>query len=81
MKSTGVQRPVDSLGRVVIPKEIRTAFDIKTDDKLAISIEGNKIILVKHENKCVFCDGTDDLVNFEGKKVCMACLKKLSTFA
>jgi transcriptional pleiotropic regulator of transition state genes len=81
MKSTGVQRPVDKLGRVVLPKEIRTAFDIKTEDKLDISIEGNKIILVKSENTCIFCDGTDDLVNFKDKKVCKACLEKLSTLA
>ncbi len=81
MKSTGVQRPVDKLGRVVLPKEIRTAFDIKTEDKLDISIEENKIILVKSENTCIFCDATDELVNFEGKKVCKACLEKLSTLA
>jgi transcriptional pleiotropic regulator of transition state genes len=81
MKSTGITRPVDALGRVVIPMEIRENLDIKPKDLLDISVEGDKIVLSKHQNKCVFCGGDDDLVIFEDKKVCKACLNKLSNLA
>ena len=81
MKSTGITRPVDALGRVVIPMEIRENLDIKPKDLLDISVEGDKIVLSKPQNKCVFCGGDDDLVIFEDKKVCKACLNKLSNLA
>ena len=78
---TGITRPVDALGRVVIPMEIRENLDIKTKDLLDISIQGNQIVLTKHGQACIFCDCTEDLVVFEDKKVCKACLSKLSTLA
>ena len=78
MKSTGITRPVDALGRVVIPMEIREAFDIKTKDLLDIYVQDNKIILRKHNESCVFCDCGDNLVVFEGRKICKECLEKLS---
>ena len=78
MKSTGITRPVDALGRVVIPMEIRENLNINPKDLLDISIQGNQIVLTKHGETCVFCDCADDLVNFEDKKVCKNCLSKLS---
>lgn len=78
MKSTGMTRPVDVLGRVVIPMEIRDSLNIKPKDILEISVEGNQIIFKKHGQTCVFCDNADDLVNFEDKKICKECLAKLS---
>lgn len=78
MKSTGITRPVDALGRVVIPMEIRENLNINPKDILDISVQGNQIILTKQESACVFCNNTEDLVAFENKKVCKACLSKLS---
>lgn len=78
MKSTGITRPVDALGRIVIPMEIREAFDIKTKDSIEIFVQGDKIILKKHVESCLFCTSSEDLVNFEEKKICKACLSKLS---
>ena len=77
MKSTGISRPIDSLGRIVIPMEIRESFDIKTKDLLDISVEGNKIILKKHGESCVFCESGDNLFSFENKKICKDCLNKI----
>ncbi|MDE3839131.1 AbrB family transcriptional regulator [Bacillus methanolicus] len=48
MKSTGVVRKVDELGRIVIPKELRNTFDIKEKDPLEIFVEEDKIILKKY---------------------------------
>lgn len=81
MKSTGITRPVDALGRVVIPMEIRENLNIKTKDLLDISLHGNQIVLTKHGETCVFCDCADNLVIFEDKKVCKDCLTKLSQLA
>ena len=81
MKSTGITRPVDALGRVVIPMEIRENLNIKTTDLLDISVQGNQIVLTKHGQTCIFCNSADDLVIFEDKKVCKACLAKLSSLA
>ena len=78
MKSTGITRPVDALGRVVIPMEIRENLNINPKDLLDISMQGNQIVLTKHGETCVFCDCADDLVNFEDKKVCKNCLSNLS---
>ncbi len=81
MKSTGITRPVDALGRVVIPMEIRENLDIKTKDLLEIFVQGDKIVLKKHSDACIFCDSEDDVVTFEDKKVCKSCLAKLSKLA
>lgn len=79
MKSTGITRPVDALGRIVIPMEIRENLDINPKDLLDITVQGNKIVLSKHGANCVFCDSCEDLVIFEDKQICKSCLEKLST--
>ena len=45
MKATGIVRPVDPLGRVVIPVELRRTLDIKTDDSLEVFVDGEYIML------------------------------------
>ena len=80
MKSTGISRPVDALGRIVIPKELRESLGISTKDNLDISVEGDKIVLRKSGDTCVFCDEHDGLVTFEGKKICRHCLYTLADY-
>ena len=77
MKYTGICRPVDELGRVVIPKEIRNTLNIKTKDLLEIHIEGDMMILKKNEEKCVLCGGTQELLPYNDKLVCKACAESL----
>lgn len=77
MKSTGIVRDLDQLGRVVIPKELRTTLDIKEGDPIEVFVDGSDIILRKFENSCIFCGGESDLVLFEGRKICRECLKKI----
>ncbi len=78
MKSTGITRPFDALGRIVIPMEVRTSLDIKPKDRLEIFVEGDKIILRKPINTCVFCENSEDLISVEDKNVCRTCLEKIS---
>lgn len=77
MKSTGIVRNVDELGRIVIPKEMRTKMDISSSDPIEIYVEGNRIILEKYEQNCMFCQNSTDLFAFKGKKICADCLKEL----
>ena len=77
MKATGIVRKLDQLGRIVIPKELRTTFDLNEDDPIEIFVEGNDIILRKYQPACIFCNDATDVVEFEGRKVCRKCLGKL----
>lgn len=78
MKSTGRTRGVDGLGRIVIPKEIRKAFDIVDNkDSLEIFTEGNTIILKKYEPCCTFCGEAKDVMTYKNKNICPSCLAAL----
>ncbi len=77
MKSTGIVRKVDELGRVVLPKELRDIMDIKEKDPLEIYVDGNIILLKKYEPACIFCQNAKDVVNFKGKNICEQCMKEL----
>ena len=77
MKSTGIVRKVDELGRVVLPIEMRRTLDISEKDALEIYVEGENIILRKYQAACVFCDSTKDIINFKGRNVCASCIEKL----
>ena len=77
MKSTGIVRKVDELGRIVLPAELRTIMDINPRDSLEIYTKDNQIILKKYAPTCIFCDSLDDLSFFKGKNVCRECRKEL----
>lgn len=77
MKSTGIVRKVDRLGRIVIPKELRRKFGIDEADGLEIYVEEDKIILKKYEPSCVFCQNSDGVFDFQGKNVCPSCAKEI----
>ena len=77
MKSTGIVRKVDELGRIVLPIEMRRTLDIAEKDALDIYGEGSSVILKKYKPSCVFCDTSRDISVFKGKNVCPKCLKEL----
>lgn len=78
MKSTGIVRKVDELGRIVLPIELRRTMDISVRDSLEIFVDGASIVLKKYQPSCVFCDDAHDVVNFKGKNICTTCLKELN---
>lgn len=77
MKSTGMIRKVDELGRVVLPMELRRVLGIAAYDPIEIFTEGNYIVLKKYEPGCVFCGETPCSAEFEGKHICTACMARL----
>ena len=77
VKSTGIIRKVDELGRIVLPIEIRRTLDIAERDELEIFMDGDQIVLQKFEPSCVFCGSSRGLVTYQGKNICRDCIRKL----
>ncbi len=77
VKSTGVVRRIDELGRIVLPIEIRKNLNIGNRDTVEIFVEDDKIILKKYEPACIFCGNADDVTTFNGKLICRECVEKL----
>lgn len=78
MKSTGIIRGLDNMGRVVIPKEIRKYLDMREGvDEFEIYMQDDCIVLKKHKPTCIFCNTEDDCIEFEGQIICKACIEKL----
>ena len=77
MKSTGIVRKVDELGRIVIPIELRNQFQIAEKDPIEIFVDGSSIILKKYEKACLFCGNTKKLSNYKDKLICNKCLSQI----
>ncbi|MEG0894364.1 MAG: AbrB/MazE/SpoVT family DNA-binding domain-containing protein [Oscillospiraceae bacterium] len=77
MKSTGIVRKIDNLGRVVLPIELRRIFDIDKEDPVEIFVDDNYIFLKKYQPACIFCNDARDVVNFKGKNICKNCLAEM----
>ena len=78
MKSTGIIRKVDELGRIVIPIELRRTLDIAERDEMEIFMDGDHIVLRKFEPFCVFCSSSYGLVSYRGKNVCHECAQSMA---
>lgn len=78
MKSTGIVRNIDELGRVVVPKELRRKLGIANTDPVEIYVEDDKIILKKYIPVCHFCGSTTSLREFKDKNICRSCIEQLS---
>ncbi len=81
MKSTGIIRRVDELGRIVIPIELRNNLKIAIKDPVEIYSDGNTIVLKRHEDTCVFCGSSKNLVPFKDKLVCQKCSENIFQLA
>ena len=77
MKSTGIVRKVDELGRIVLPIELRRTLDIAEKDSLEIYVDGSSIVLRKYEPSCIFCGDARNVITYKGKNVCASCMRDL----
>jgi transcriptional pleiotropic regulator of transition state genes len=77
MKSTGIVRKIDELGRVVLPMELRRTLEIDIKDPLEIYVESDYILLKKYNPSCTLCGSMEDLNDYKGKKICKKCINKL----
>mgnify|MGYP003438330658 CR=1 FL=1 len=77
MKSTGIIRRVDELGRIVIPIELRNKHKIAEKEPIEIYVDGSSIILKKYEETCVFCGSTRNVVEYKGRLICTKCTQNI----
>ncbi len=77
MKSTGVVRRVDELGRIVIPMELRRTLNIGEKDPLEIFVAEDMIILKKYTPGCIFCGSVENAQQYKDKKVCQDCWREM----
>lgn len=77
MKSTGIVRKIDELGRIVIPIELRRILDISDKDSVEIFTEDGTIVLKKYEPACIFCGQAKQVSNVRGKMICHSCLSEI----
>jgi transcriptional pleiotropic regulator of transition state genes len=77
LKSTGIVRSLDALGRVVIPKEIRRTLNIEEQDSVEVFINGDQVVLRKYEPGCMLCGNVEDLRNIKGKNFCLDCIAEI----
>ena len=77
MKSTGIVRKVDELGRIVLPIELRRTLGIEEKDALEIYVDDNMVMLKKYEPACIFCGSCEDLLEYRGKLLCEKCLQEI----
>ncbi len=78
MKSTGIVRKVDELGRIVLPIELRRTLGIEEKDRIEIFVDGESIILRKYQPACIFCDNAKDIINYKGKNICPDCIRGMN---
>ena len=78
MKSTGIVRKVDELGRIVLPIELRRTLGIDEKDALEIYVDGSSVILRKYEPSCVFCGDAGEVLSYNGKNICRRCQEDMS---
>ena len=78
MKSTGIVRKVDELGRIVLPIELRRTLGIEEKDRIEIFVDGESIILRQYQPACIFCDNAKDIINYKGKNICPDCIRAMT---
>jgi len=78
LKSTGIVRRVDELGRIVIPIELRRTMEIDEKDAMEIYVDEEKIILKKYLPACIFCGNAEYVADYKGKNICGACLVEIA---
>lgn len=81
MKSTGIVRKLDDLGRIVLPIELRRVLNIDIKDSMEIFVEGERVILRKYEPACIFCQSAENVHHHIGRLVCDECMKEISSIA
>jgi len=79
MKSLGIVRKIDEVGRIVLPRELRKKFNLENnEDAVEIFVDGDMIVLKRYAPSCIFCKSVEDAIEFGGQKVCPKCIKLLN---
>ena len=80
MKSVGITKKFDSLGRITVPKEYRDKYGFNKNVYAEIFADNGGIYVKKYEPGCVFCGDTNNVASFERKKICQKCIKRIKKY-
>lgn len=79
MKSIGMVRPIDEMGRIVLPKELRKQFNIQDGvDSVEVFVDDDRIVLKKYAPSCIFCGNVENSIEYKGQRICPDCVRKLN---
>ncbi len=78
MKDTGIVRKLDILGRIVLPKEMRTKLHLESGNFVDIAVREDRVYIKKHNDGCFFCEKKENLMEYMGKSVCMDCIREMT---
>lgn len=78
MKTTGIVKKIDQLGRVVVPREIRRSLMLEESDPVEMYLENGAVIIKPYKPNCIICGGADDIVLYKTKKICSDCVEGLT---
>ena len=81
MKSTGIVRNLDNLGRVTLPIELRRSLDIDIKDPVEIFVDGDNIVLKKYQPVDIFTGSNKDLIEYQGKMISKDTIRDLVKLA
>ena len=79
MKDVGIIRKIDTLGRIVIPKELRNYLNYNTSTKLEIRLRGRTLMIQEAAGQCLFCGATDNVIEHKDGCICKDCIDEIST--
>lgn len=78
MKSTGIVRPIDKMGRIVLPMETRKMLNLTQEGaSVEIYTDNDMVILKKYTPACIFCNSADNLIEYHGSKICENCINEM----
>lgn len=77
MVEEGIVRRLDSLGRVVIPKEMRQLMKVNEKELVRIIKQNNSIIIKKYNRSCLVCGSENSLNEYGGVCLCERCIGKM----
>ncbi len=81
MKSSGIVRRMDMLGRIVVPKETRQKLSIDNGDSVEFYSDNDSVYIKKYSRGCLFCHSMENVLNYHGKYICDSCRKELAELA
>ena len=76
----GNKSKIDNLGRVVIPKSIRSALNVKHNDEIIMRVENQSLIITKNNNTCSICPEEKVEVQIKDKFLCKSCVDAIKDF-
>lgn len=77
MKSIGIVRNLDNLGRIVPPREFLRELHINPGDPVEVTAELGQIVIRPHRPGCIFCGSELGAKEIRGVNVCRKCAMEM----